>query len=101
MALNFPNNPQLYEKYVVNNTTYQWQGSDWAVVQAAYTTLHEEKSAIQHEEIFDLSSKRTFSVDLIKNASTDIKFINAPSDASKTTITLKKSNNGNIYISTS
>lgn len=100
MALNFPNNPQLYEKYIVNNTTYQWQGSDWAVVQAAYTTLHEEKSAIQHEEIFDLSSKRTFSVDLVKNSSTDIKFINAPSDSFKTTITIKKSNNGNINLST-
>ena len=100
MALNFPNNPQLYEKYIVNNTIYQWQGSDWAIVQAAYTTLHEEKSAIQHEEVFDLSSKRSFSVDLIKNTSTDIKLINPPSDVSKTTITLKRSNIGNINIGT-
>ena len=100
MALNFPNNPQLYEKYIVNNTIYQWQGSDWAIVQAAYTTLHEEKSAIQHEEVFDLSSKRSFSVDLIKNTSTDIKLTNPPSDVSKTTITLKRSNIGNINIGT-
>jgi hypothetical protein len=101
MALNFPSNPQLYETYVANNTTYTWQGSKWAISQNAFTALHKEKSSIQYEEVFDLSSKRTFSVDLVKNASTDVSFINPPENASKISINIKKSNTGNIDIGSS
>lgn len=99
MALNFPSNPTLYQTYVENNTTYTWQGSKWAISQNAFSTLHEEKSAIQYEEVFDLSSASTFSVDLVKNASTNISFINPPENASKMSINIKKSNTGNIDIS--
>ncbi|MEY3411802.1 MAG: Lentibacter virus vB LenP, partial [Bacteroidota bacterium] len=99
MALNFPSNPQLYETYVANNTTYTWQGSKWVISQNAFTALHDEKSSIQYEEVFDLSSKRTFSVDLVKNASTNVSFINPLADASKISINIKKSNTGNIDIS--
>ena len=98
MALNFPSNPTLYQTYVANNTTYTWQGSKWAISQNAFTTIHKEKSAIQYEEVFDLSNSRTFSVDLVKNASTNVSFINPPADASKISINIKKSNTGNIDI---
>jgi sugar lactone lactonase YvrE len=98
MALNFPSNPTLYQTYVENNTTYVWQGSKWAISQNAFTTLHKEKSAIQYEEVFDLSNSRTFSVDLVKNASTNVSFINPPENASKVSINIKKSNMGNIDI---
>ena len=30
MSINFPNNPSVGEKYIFNNTTYEWDGTKWA-----------------------------------------------------------------------
>lgn len=99
MALNFPSNPTLYQTYVTNNTTYVWQGSKWVVSQNAFTTIHKEKSSMQYEEVLDLSSGSTFSVDLVKDLATNLNFINPPENTSKISINIKKSNTGNIDIS--
>jgi hypothetical protein len=31
MAINFPNSPVIGDTYVVNNTTYEWDGTSWSV----------------------------------------------------------------------
>jgi hypothetical protein len=31
MAINFPNSPVIGDTHVVNNTTYEWDGTSWSV----------------------------------------------------------------------